>query len=138
MTPADIIAALNMQPHPEGGHYLETCRADPGPDGRATSTAIYFLLQRGERSAWHRIDADEYWLWHAGAPLRLFRHAHEATTQCTLGPDILHGQFPQALIEAGEWQAAESLGDWTLVSCVVAPGFEFSGFEMAPDDVRPT
>jgi uncharacterized protein len=124
-----IIAALNMQPHPEGGHYVETFRAAPDANGRATSTAIYFLLREGERSKRHRVDADEMWFWHAGAPLELT--INEA--RVTLGADLANDQRPQAIVPAHQWQAAQSLGAWTLVSCVVAPGFEFSGFEMADD-----
>lgn len=129
MNAAEIIAALDMQPHPEGGHYVETFRATPGANGRATSTAIYFLLREGERSKRHRVDADEIWLWHAGAPLDLTIN----DARVTLGADLAAGQVPQAIVPAHQWQAAESLGAWTLVSCVVAPGFEFSGFEMADD-----
>lgn len=133
MTPAEIIAALEMQPHPEGGRYVETFRDAPGPDGRARATAIYFLLQRGERSHWHRVDATEMWLWHAGAPLALSIDR----TRITLGADLARGERPQAIVPAHAWQAAESLGDWSLVSCVVAPGFEFAGFELAPPDFAP-
>lgn len=129
MSPATLITALNMQPHPEGGHYVETFRAAPGADGRATSTAIYFLLQAGERSKRHRVDADEMWFWHAGAALALTI----GEARVTLGPNIANDERPQAIVPAHQWQAAESLGAWTLVSCVVAPGFEFSGFEMADD-----
>jgi len=133
MNAVEIIAALGMQPHPEGGHYVETFRDAPGPDGRARATAIYFLLQRGERSHWHRVDATEIWLWHAGAPLALSIE----TETLTLGPNLAAGERPQAIVPAHAWQAAESLGDWTLVSCVVAPGFEFSGFQLAPPDFTP-
>lgn len=133
MTPAAIIAALGMQPHPEGGHFVETFRDAPNAQGRAHATAIYFLLQRGERSHWHRVDASEMWFWHAGAPLTLSIDRRTVT----LGPDIVGGQHAQAIVPAHAWQAAESLGDWTLVSCVVAPGFEFAGFELAPPDFAP-
>jgi hypothetical protein len=128
--PDDIIAALGLQPHPEGGLYAETFRSETQTNGRATSTLIYFLLRRGERSRWHRVDADEIWLWHAGAPLTL-RIGEE---QVILGADISAGQRPQGVVPALTWQSAESRGDWTLVSCVVAPGFEFSGFEFRADD----
>ena len=133
MTASEIIAALGMQPHPEGGHYVETFRDAPGPDGRARSTAIYFLLQRGERSHWHRVDAAEIWLWHAGAPLALTIDK----ARITLGANLAAGEHPQAIVPAHAWQAAESLGDWTLVSCVVSPGFDFAGFELAPLDFAP-
>ena len=122
-----------MRPHPEGGHYVETYRA-PAPDGeRAAVTAIYFLLKRGEGSHWHRVDAVETWLWHDGAPLVL---NIEAMT-IVLGPDLAAGQQPQAVVPPGAWQAATTQGDWTLVSCVVAPGFQFEGFELAPPDFTP-
>ena len=120
-----------MKPHPEGGWYVETWR-DPAPDGqRAACTAIYFLLEAGQRSHWHRVDATEIWLWHGGAPLRLETNSEGAAREITLGPDITGEQRPQAVVPKNAWQAAESLGAWTLVSCVVAPGFEFTGFELA-------
>ena len=133
----EIIRLLGMQAHPEGGHFVETYRAEGG--GRASSTAIYYLLQADEVSAWHRVDADEHWLWHAGGPLALTFSPPDgkgARAQ-TLGPDLRAGQAPQVSIPADYWQTAESLGAWTLVSCIVAPGFEFSGFELAPDGWRP-
>lgn len=136
----EIIRTLKMQPHPEGGHYVETFRDSPGADGRATSTAIYFLLQAGEVSHWHRVDAAEIWLWHAGGPLALSLSADgtkATTTAVHLGPDLRAGQRPQAVVPNGHWQAAETLGAWTLVSCVVAPGFQFSGFELAAPDWFP-
>lgn len=133
----EIIRLLNMQPHPEGGYYAETYRT--AGETRAASTAIYYLLQADQVSAWHRVDADEHWLWHAGGPLALTLSPPEGkgATAHTLGPDLRAGQRPQWTIPAQHWQTAESLGAWTLVSCVVAPGFEFSGFELAPDDWRP-
>lgn len=136
-----IIALLDLQPHPEGGHFRETFR-DPaaGPDGRSASTAIYFLLKRGERSHWHRVDAAEVWHWHAGAPLRLSMAAGDAgpVTETILGADLAAGERPQAVVPAQHWQAAESLGDWTLVGCTVAPGFDFTGFVLAPPGWRPS
>ena len=138
-----IIKALQMQPHPEGGHYVETFR-DVGDDGaknnkRPLSTAIYFLLQAGETSHWHKvIDAVEIWHWHAGAPLALTQSANgiDAASQ-RLGPNILAGEHPQIVVPANHWQTATSLGTWTLVGCTVAPGFEFSKFVLAPPDWRP-
>lgn len=129
-----IIRLLGLHPHPEGGHYVETYRHVPADGGRGASTAIYFLLKAGERSHWHRVrDADEVWHWHAGAPLRLSLSADGVTaTHLTLGADLAAGQRPQGVVPAGQWQAAESLGDWTLVGCTVAPAFEFRAFEMAP------
>lgn len=133
----EIIRLLNMKPHPEGGQYVETYRAD-GED-RARSTAIYYLLQVDEVSAWHRVDADEHWLWHAGGPLSLTLSPPDGkgATAHTLGPDLRAGHRPQITVPATHWQTAESLGAWTLVSCVVAPGFQFEGFELAPSDWRP-
>lgn len=134
----EIVRLLDLAPHPEGGFYRETVReADPG-GGRARSTAILFLLAADQVSAWHRVDAGEHWFWHAGAPLVLsLSEDATAARAVTLGPDIRVGQRPQAYVPPHAWQAAESLGAWTLVSCVVAPGFEFSGFELAPADWFP-
>ena len=133
-TAAEIIARLELKPHPEGGHYRETFR-DKRVDanGRSFSTVIYFLLTRGERSHWHRIDAVEVWHYYAGSALTL-RIAHDGCTQHTvrLGPDVTGGERPQAIVPAQAWQTAETGGDWTLVGCAVAPGFEFAGFELAP------
>jgi predicted cupin superfamily sugar epimerase len=124
MDAASIIAALGLTPHPEGGHFTETWRD-------AHSTAIYFLLKAGERSHWHRVDATEIWHFHAGAPLRL-RTAHDGViTEHRLGPAIAGGERPQAIVPPHHWQAAESLGAWTLVGCTVAPPFRFEGFELA-------
>ena len=125
-----LIDRLALQPHPEGGWYRQTWKG-PEREGRASGTAILFLLQAGERSHWHRVDADEIWLWHAGAPLCLSMGLERAQDQ-TLGPDVLAGQSPQLLVPTGWWQAAESLGAFTLVSCTVSPGFRFEGFELAP------
>jgi uncharacterized protein len=133
-TAADIIRRLALQPHPEGGHYRETFRDPRTVDGRSVGTAIYFLLAAGERSHWHRVDAAEIWHFHAGAPLAL---EIEGQGEVILGVDLAAGQRPQAVVPTAAWQAARSLGDWTLVGCTVAPGFEFAGFEMAPDDGPP-
>lgn len=138
MDPQDIIRILGMQPHPEGGWYKETFR-DPAGGGRGHSTAIYYLLQAGERSHWHRVrDAVEVWHYHAGDPLRL-RISLDGVELDTvmLGPDILKGEQPQAIVPAGAWQAAETLGAYTLVGCTVAPGFDFAAFEMAPPGWEP-
>lgn len=138
MDPQDIIRILGMQPHPEGGWYKETFR-DPAGGGRGHSTAIYYLLQAGERSHWHRVrDAAEVWHYHAGDPLRL-RISLDGVELDTvmLGPDILKGEQPQAIVPAGAWQAAETLGAYTLVGCTVAPGFDFAAFEMAPPGWEP-
>ena len=137
---AEIIARLDLKPHPEGGYYRETFR-DSRTDarGRALSTAIYFLLVRGERSHWHRIDAVEIWHYHAGAPLMLEIAASEEgpVRRLKLGADLAVDERPQGIVPARHWQAAESLGDWTLVSCTVAPGFEFAHSEMAPQGWSP-
>ena len=135
-TAADIIRTLDLKPHPEGGHYRETFR-DGGDGGRAASTAIYFLLAKGERSHWHRVDAAEVWHYYAGAPLRLEIVDGAKEMNVRLGADIHADEAPQAVVPARAWQAAESLGDWTLVGCTVAPGFEFSGFELAPKHWSP-
>ena len=136
-TAADIIRLIDLKPHPEGGHFRETFRDPRMIDGRAASTAILFLLARGERSHWHRVDAAEAWHFHAGAPLRLSIHEHGATRGIMLGSDLAAGERPQAVVPAHAWQAAESLGDWTLVGCTVAPGFDFAGFELAPPGFSP-
>jgi predicted cupin superfamily sugar epimerase len=126
----DIIRKLELLPHPEGGWYRQTW-VGPLVQGRASGTAILFLLKAGERSHWHRVDADEIWLWHGGAPLVLSLGVDTAT-EMTLGPDVLGDQVVQAVVPAGWWQAARSTGEWTLVSCTVSPGFRFEGFELAP------
>jgi uncharacterized protein len=138
-TAADVISLLDLRPHPEGGHFRETFRDPTGAVGRAASTAIYFLLARGERSHWHRIDAAEIWHYYAGAPLLLEVADTDAgpTRRLRLGPALLAGERPQAVVPAHAWQAAESLGDWTLVGCTVAPAFDFAGFELAPKDWAP-
>lgn len=134
-----IVRSLGLQPHPEGGHFRETYRDPAGTDGRAHSTAIYYLLAVGECSQWHRVDAAEIWHFYAGAPLALTisENGHDAEA-FRLGPNIMMGEHPQIVVPRNAWQTAESLGEWTLVGCTVAPGFEFSGFEMAPPDWRPT
>ena len=137
-TAADIIAQLALKPHPEGGHYRETFR-DPhvDADGRAASTAIYFLLARGERSHWHRIDAVEIWHYYAGDALTLRIADDGGQRVVRLGPGLAADERPQAIVPAQAWQAAESTGDWTLVGCTVAPGFDFARFELAKPDWSP-
>jgi predicted cupin superfamily sugar epimerase len=136
-TAADIIRKLNLKPHPEGGHYRETFRDTQTVGGRAASTAILFLLARGERSHWHRIDAVEIWHFYAGAALKLEVVDGAKEEIIRLGADIHAGEVPQVTVPARAWQAAESLGDWTLVGCTVVPGFDFSGFELAPPGWQP-
>ncbi len=144
LTAEAVVALLGLAPHPEGGHFRETFRdpaGHPHPvtrDRRAHSTAILFLLAAGQRSAWHRVrDAVEVWHFHAGAPLRLSIAAADGVAEILLGADLAAGQWPQAVVAAGAWQCAETLGDWTLVGCTVAPGFDFAAFELAPGDRLP-
>lgn len=149
LTAADVIRLLGLKPHPEGGHFRETfrdpflvyppahAREDCEGAGRAASTAIYFLLARGERSHWHRVDAVEVWHWYAGAALELDIAQEGRRERVTLGNDLAAGERPQAIVPAHAWQAAQTLGDWTLVGCTVAPGFEFAAFELAPPGFAP-
>lgn len=125
-----LIRTLGLEPHPEGGHYRQTWADD-------SSTAIYFLLRGGEESAWHRVrDRVEIWHFYAGAPLELFLDPDGPGTGSVravrLGSDVLHGERPQAVVPAGSWQRARSVGSWTLVGCTVAPPFRFDAFDLAP------
>jgi len=136
MTEADrLIALLELKPHPEGGHFRETFRdtSSSGPEGRSPSTAIYFLLKAGEASRWHRVDAAEVWHFYRGAPLEL----RIGKQSYVLGPNVDEAQAPQIIVPTDAWQSARSLGDYTLVGCTVAPGFDFAHFEMAPDGFEP-
>ena len=137
LTAADVIRVLALTPHPEGGHYRETFRDARTVEGRSASTAIYYLLARGECSSWHRVDAAEIWHYYAGAPLTLGIAEAGVTRVVRLGNDIAAREQPQVVVPAGAWQSAESLGDWTLVGCTVAPAFEFSGFTLAPKNWAP-
>ncbi|MBI1386608.1 MAG: cupin [Rhizobiales bacterium] len=130
MTGEEVIALLGLVPHPEGGHYRETFRDAAANGGRSHSTAIYFLLSAGERSRWHRVDAAEVWHHYAGAALALATRTAHGEQEVILGADLAAGERPQAVVPAGAWQSARSLGAWTLVGCTVAPGFEFAGFEV--------
>ncbi|WP_310538827.1 cupin domain-containing protein [Phenylobacterium sp.] len=135
---ANLIARLNLAPHPEGGWYRETWRAPAAPGARSPGTAILFLLEAGQASHWHRIDATELWLFQAGTALTLKTAAHDTgpIAAVRLGP--LAGDAPQAVVAAGEWQAAQASPDgWALVACVVVPGFDFAGFELAAKDWAP-
>ncbi|OYY91357.1 MAG: cupin [Sphingomonas sp. 28-66-16] len=125
-----LIAQLGLAPHPEGGWYRETFRQPASEGGRGLATAILFLLEAGQRSHWHRVDAAELWLWHAGAPLDLLI-ADGARRDLLLGGDPIAGQAPQGLVPAHAWQAAEARLGWALVSCIVTPAFDFAGFELA-------
>lgn len=133
-----IIRLLGLEPHPEGGAYVQTFR-DASGGSRGHSTAIYYLLKGGERSHWHRVrDAAEVWHYHAGAPLRLSLHDGQQGTTVMLGIDLAAGERPQGIVPANVWQSAESTGDFTLVGCTVAPGFDFAVFEMAPPGFDPS
>ena len=127
-----LIKLLGLEPHPEGGHYRETFR-DASSGARAYSTAIFFLLKAGEISGWHRVDAAEVWHFYRGAPLEL----RIGTEVYVLGPNIDEAELPQLVVPPNAWQAARSLGDYSLVGCTVAPGFDFAHFEMAPEGFTP-
>lgn len=133
MTSQDIIDRLKLEPHPEGGFYRQTWRAEN--EGRAVGTCIYFLLKDGGHSHWHKVDATEIWLYHAGAPLVLSLSASDdgPATDHLLSPDLTVGE-PQLIVPEGHWQAARTTGEYTLVSCTVSPGFEFEGFTLAAPD----
>ena len=133
-----VIEALGLQPHPEGGWYVETWRAPAANEERPASSAILYLLRAGEESRWHRVDADEIWQFSAGDPLDL-RVANAVTpiVRHRLGGDVAAGDWPQVIVPAGAWQAARPLGEWALVGCIVAPAFSFDGFELAPRGWEP-
>lgn len=135
----EVIRLLDLQPHLEGGWFRRTFEDTPAEESRPASTAIYYMLQAEERSAWHKIDAVEVWHFYAGAPMSITMSPPDgqgATIQ-VLGPDLRAGARPQVVVPTGWWQTAVSLGAWTLVGCTVAPGFHFDGFELAPKDWRP-
>ena len=139
-----VVERLGMHPHPEGGWYAETWRATSLPGERATASAILYLLAAGDRSHWHRVDADEIWQFTAGDALELriarAEHAGAATAVEVhrLGADIAGREVPQVVVPAGMWQAARPLGAWCLVGCIVSPAFTFDGFELAPPGWEPT
>ena len=137
LTAPEIIALLDLKPHPEGGHYRETFRDPREVDGRSVGTAIYFLLSEGERSHWHCVDAAELWHFYLGAPLELEIADAAGRRTVVLGPDVTAGQRPQAVVPTGAWQAARTTGEWTLCGCTVAPGFDFAGFDLAPPGWSP-
>ena len=134
-----LIQALGLQPHPEGGWYRETWRAEGVDGARSPATAVLYLLEEGQRSRWHKVDATEMWLFHAGSSLKLQIAPSEGGPILTtrLGADVLAGDEPQLRIEPYQWQSAEADRGWGLISCLVVPGFEFSGFTMAPDGWSP-
>ena len=149
LTAAEIIRLLDLKPHPEGGHYRQTFRDSltyPAPQAgqgrvgaaRAPRPRSIFCWRAASDSHWHRVDAVEIWHWHAGAPLELeIAAASGPRERIMLGNDLAAGERPQGIVPAHAWQAARSLGDWTLVGCTVAPGFEFATFELAPPDWEP-
>jgi len=134
-----LIATLELEPHPEGGWYRETWRSQAAEDERGAATAILFLLERGQSSHWHKVDATELWLFHAGSPLPLRTAASDdgPVREALLGGDVVAGEQPQLRIEPGEWQSAEARNGWTLVSCIVSPAFDFAGFTLAPPGWAP-
>lgn len=136
----EIVRLLDLQPHPEGGWYRQTFVDEAVNGARPASTAIYYLLEAEQLSAWHRVDAIEIWHFHAGAPLSITLSPPDGkgATAHTLGVDLRAGCRPQVVVPAHWWQTAVSLGAWTLVGCTVAPGFDFAGFELAPADWRPS
>lgn len=141
-TARELIDRLGLQPHPEGGWYGETWRAPAAAGERAASTAIHFLLEAGQASHWHRVDAAEIWLWHAGDPLELSLCESDQGPVKTiiLGGDVLAGEQVQQVIPPHWWQAArpaQVTAGYVLVSCVVAPAFDFAGFELAPPQWAP-
>lgn len=136
MDAREVAERLGLEPHPEGGWFRETWRGPEGPGGRSAGTAIYYLLDTGEASAWHRIDADEAWHFYAGDPLEhVILSPDGDERRAVLGPDLAAGQRPQRIVPAGAWQRARALGGWSLVGCTVAPGFSFEGFELGPPDL---
>lgn len=138
MDAEDVIQRLELEPHPEGGWYRETWRHEPGDGSRGAGTAIYFLLAVGDRSHWHRVDADETWHHYDGGPLRLRTWSEGGEViETILGSNLAAGQTPQATVPASVWQSAEPTGTWTLAGCTVSPAFEFTGFELAPPGWEP-
>ena len=133
----DVIFTLGMQRHPEGGWYAQTFEDQVSVDGRARSTAIYYLLEADDASHWHRVDAVEVWHYYAGAPLKLRLSDGMSVDEHRLGADLDAGERPQVVVPRDAWQSAVSTGEWTLVGCTVAPGFQFSGFELADKNWEP-
>lgn len=133
----ELIRALNLAAHPEGGWYRETWRAEAEPGKRAAASAVLYLIQAGQRSHWNRVDADEVWLWHGGDPVDLSIAVSDVgpSRAARLGGQIVIGEQPQIIIPAGQWQSAATASDgkvgYALISCIVAPAFEFAGFELA-------
>jgi uncharacterized protein len=136
-TAADLIARLALAPHPEGGWYRETWRAAPVVGARSAGTSILFLLEAGQRSHWHRVDASELWIFQAGTPLTLRTAEGDRVISTRLGVDLAAGERPQCVVQPYQWQAAEAGAGWCLVACVVVPAFDFAGFELAPPGWSP-
>jgi predicted cupin superfamily sugar epimerase len=138
-TAAGLIELLGLEPHPEGGHYRETYRHVAPGGGRGSMTAIHYLLQAGEMSRWHRLhSADEIWIFNTGGVLELMLSPDGQGQEIhRLGLDVARGERPQITIPRGCWQAASSLGTFTLVTCVVSPAFQFDDFELAPPGWAP-
>jgi predicted cupin superfamily sugar epimerase len=148
MRAQELIDTLNLQPHPEGGWFREVFRSTAqvmpadGRPARQALTTIYFLLEAHQHSRWHRVASDEVWIYLEGAPLALWTSDGALRTppvHLRLGPVDVHGTRPQHTVPAGQWQAArpivsQATDDYTLVSCTVGPGFDFSDFSfMRPD-----
>lgn len=129
------VEALGLVPHPEGGFYKETYRSAARVGERSVSTAIYFLVTQGSFSALHRIRSDELWHFHAGGPLEIVTiDAHGSRADLRLGLDVAQGERPQHVVHAGTWfgaRLAHASSSYALVSCTVAPGFDFADFELA-------
>ena len=134
---AELIRLLDLAPHPEGGWYRETWRATPAGGARGVGTSILFLLDAGQRSHWHRVDATELWLYQAGTPLTLQTADGGAVCSVRLGMDVAAGERPQHVVQPHQWQAAQAGAGWCLVACVVTPAFHFEGFELAPAGWEP-
>lgn len=132
LTAAEITSMLNLQPHPEGGHWCETFRDPQAVNGRPVAIGGYLLLEKGDRPDWRHLDAAELWQFYEGAPLELEVADEGGKRAVILGSDAGAGQRLQAAAPTGAWQAARTLGDWTLLSCTIGPELDFSAFEVAP------
>lgn len=133
-----LIENLKLEPHSEGGWFCQTFNDRPEDGGRSYSTLIYYLLEGGDVSKWHRVDASEVWHWYAGAPMRLTISPDGLAAEShLLGSDFLAGERPQVVVPRHHWQTARSMGDWSLVGCTVAPGFQVSTFEIADQKLMP-
>ncbi|HEV2518666.1 MAG TPA: cupin domain-containing protein [Devosia sp.] len=138
MTASEIVGLLGLEPHIEGGFYRQTFADETDAGGRPRSTLIYYLLTDRQSGAWHRVDSTEVWHWYAGAPMTIgISRDGKSVTEHQLGNDLVTGERPQVVIPRGAWQQATCLGDWSLVGCTVAPGFQFSKFEQAEDGWEP-